>query len=221
MRLACGRIAGGARAIAEAHRLGVPEGQLERPWAAAYHRESVRVYFESLPWSYQSDVAALFSQSADTMDERCIPGRLAADWAIVTEYLRNASAAIEDYMQAHDPDQHPDDPAELSTLSGPPPMIIHYDTLARLTTRDGANRLEQAALMVMEHMSKSEPVELDPAERHLLRRVASGTPIVELAAELGYSRRSMFRQLDSLWKKLKVTNRAEGLRKAQSEGWLD
>ena len=217
MGLACGRIAGGARAIAEAHGLGTPEGHHEHPWGAAYHRESVLVYFESLPWSYQADVAALFSQSADAMDRRCIPGRLAADWAIVTDYLSNASAAIEEYMNTRDALLRQ---AEASRLDGPPPMVIRYDALARLTTVDGINRLEQAALAAMEHMAESVPVMLDQAESHLLRRVASGVPIVELAAELGYSRRSMFRALARLWRKLGVPNRTEGIRLAQSEGLL-
>jgi DNA-binding CsgD family transcriptional regulator len=154
------------------------------------------------------------------MVRRSIPGRLAADWAVVTEYLRNASAAIEQCLSMDD--SHPRRASdEASTLDGPPPMVIRYDALAALTTLDGANRLEQAALAVMDHMVDSAPVVLDQAERHLLQRVSSGVPIAELAAELGYSRRSMFRELARLWRKLGVPNRTEGIRKAQSEGLLD
>ena len=94
VHLACGRIAGGAGGIAQAHHFGVPEGPHEHPWTEPYHREAVHLYAESLPPSYQCDVGALFSQSADAMDRRQIPARLAGHWAIVAAYLRNASAAI-------------------------------------------------------------------------------------------------------------------------------
>ena len=106
-------------------------------------------------------------------------------------------------------------------LPDTPPMVIRYDALAKLTTLDGATRLEQAALTVMNHMAQSVPATLDQAERHLLERVASGVPVVELAAELGYSRRSMFRALARLWRKLGVSNRTEGMRRARSQGLLD
>lgn len=221
LRLACGRVAGGARAIAEAHGLGTPEGPHERPWEAAYHRESAPVYFETLPRSYQGSVAALFNQCADTMDRRTIPGRLAADWVIVTEYLRNACAAIEECLNLDESDPRLAASDETSALDGPPPMVIRYDALARLTTLGGANRLERAARSVMHHMADSAPAVLSPAERHLLKRVSSGVPITELAAELGYSRRSMFRELARLWQELGVSNRTEGIQKAQSEGLLD
>jgi DNA-binding NarL/FixJ family response regulator len=155
------------------------------------------------------------------MDGRSIPGRLAADWVIVTRYLRNASAAIEERLNTGDPHPRRAASGEASTLDGPPPMVIRYDALAELTTLDGANRLEQAALAVMHHMEDSVPVVLDQAERHLLERVSAGVPIAELAAELGYSRRSMFRELARLWRKLGVPDRTAGIRKAQSEGLLD
>ena len=63
VHLACGRIVGGARAIADAHRFGVREGPHYRLWEAEYHAEAVRVYGESLPVSYQRDIASLFHRS--------------------------------------------------------------------------------------------------------------------------------------------------------------
>ena len=52
VRVACGRIAGFARAILEAHELGLAEGHHELPWTAEYHRDAVHVYAASLPASY-------------------------------------------------------------------------------------------------------------------------------------------------------------------------
>lgn len=218
VRLACGRIAAGARGIAQSHSFGIPEGPHERPWTKTYHREAVHVYAESLPPSYQRDVAALFGQSADAMDRQHIPARLAQHWVIVTAYLRNASAAIEQHLDTLDMQPQRPEPAQTPAIDGPPPMVIRYDALARLTALRGVSLLEEAALAVQRHMDAPVPTVLSQAERHLLQRVAAGVRIVDLAAELGYSRRSMFRELRKLWTKLGVADRSEGIAKAGREG---
>ena len=85
------RVAGGARAIAEAHRF---EGPHDALWTAEYHADDRgRSHGDSLPASYQRDIASLFSdrQGHDDYD---IPAALAEDWLIVTGYLRHASEAI-------------------------------------------------------------------------------------------------------------------------------
>ena len=95
VRVACGRITGGAAAILEAHRLGVAEGPHEKPWTIGYHRDAVHIYAESLPPWYQSDIAALFSRSARTMAGCFIPARIAEDWVIVTDYMVSARTAMQ------------------------------------------------------------------------------------------------------------------------------
>ncbi len=45
--------------------------------------------------------------------------------------------------------------------------------------------------------------------------------IVDIAAELSYSERSIYRELAKLWKVLGVQDRVEGLRKATSKGWIN
>lgn len=221
VRMACGRIAGGAAAIVEAHGFGVPEGPHGRPWTSAYHREAVHIYAESLSRSYQHDIAELFGSSADTMTEQSIPARLAEDWLIVTEYLRVASATITEWLVTKGgATQHPE-PVRTPPIKGPTPMVIRFDALARLTTSEGASRLERAALAVQQHVEVPAPEVLDSRERHLLTRVAAGATIAELAAELAYSERSMYRALAQLWNKLGVPGRDEGLRKAAAEGLLD
>ncbi len=85
--LACGRIVGGARAIAEAYGFGVPEGPHPEPWTAAYHRDAVRVYAESLPMPYERRIGSLFIHSAEAMDAFDIPSALADDWFIAKAYL--------------------------------------------------------------------------------------------------------------------------------------
>ena len=221
VRLACGRIAAGATAILEAYRLGVPEGPHERPWTSSYHCEAVRVYAQSLPWSYQRDIGELFLDSAEALTDWLIPAGLAEEWYIVTEYLRQAGAAIENWRDsAGSSDQFPE-PAERSELAGPPPRVIHYDALARLTTREGVRQLERASVAVRQHLETPDLVVLEDHERHLLKRLSSGASIVDIAAAVGYSERSVYRMLSKLWRKMGVPNRYDGLRRASSEGLLE
>ena len=228
--MACGRIAGGAAAILEAHRLGVAEGPHEKPWTLGYHRESVHIYAQSLPLWYQSDIAALFGRSTRTMAGCTIPARLAEDWVIVTDYMVSARTAILDWLASVEsrPDQRASTSAPTVEEQGTPPLVIRFDSLARLTTSDGARRLEQAAISVRQQMEAPVPEvlderELEPDERELelLKRLADGVAITDLAGEMGYSERSVYRALANLWKKLGVPGRKEGVQKAASVGLLD
>ena len=223
VRVACGRIAGGAAAILEAHRLGVAEGPHEKPWTLAYHRDAVHIYAESLPPWYQSDIAALFGRSARTMAGCSIPARLAEDWVIITDYMVSARTAILEWLASVESKPHQRASTSLPTVDEQetPPLVIWFDALARLTTSDGARRLEQAAISVRQQMEAPVPEMLDERELELLKRLADGVAIVDLAAELGYSERSVYRALASLWKKLGVPGRKEGVRKASSAGFLD
>ena len=162
----------------------------------------------------------LFEISAATMAEQSIPARLAEDWMIVTEYLEAASAAISAWLDSDASASSRSQPRRIPTIEGPAPMVIRFDALARLTTIEAASRLERAALAAQQHV-KAPVVVLDPAERHLLNRVAAGVSIVDLALEFNYSERSMYRALASLWEKLGVPDRKQGLSRATTEGLLD
>lgn len=219
--LACERIARLAQAIVEAHQFGRSEGPHERPWTAEYHRAAVDVYGKSLPWSYQRDISALFHQSADTMGELSIPSALAEDWAIVIEYLTGASFAIDHWLSAEESRLLESETTLSPDIGDHTPVVVHFDELAELTTSEGANRLERAALAVKSHMETLGSSGLGDDEQRLLKMVASGMTIDEMAAEFYRSPRSMHRELKKLWKTLGVHNRTEGLHKAVEEGLID
>ena len=220
LHLACGRIVGSARSIVEAHGFGVPEGPHEHPWTQDYMREAVKVYAEALPVSYQRDVASLFRRSGETMAEVSIPAALAEDWLIVRQYLANASDALERQLAAQ-PESAPSQPASSPEIDDHEPVVVRFDRLAGLTTSAGARRLEQAALAVQGEIGGRADVPLDEEHLRLLRAVASGAAIADLAVEFGYSRRSMYRELAKLWRALGVSGRVQGVRKAAAKGLLD
>ena len=212
---------GGSDAMLEAYRFGVTEGPHREPWTAEYHREAVQVYSGSLPWSYQRDVARLFRDGEHAMAGRLIPSDLAGDWAIVTAYMREAAGSIEDWLASNEPGLRGSGSAGSPELSLSVPMVVHWDALAGLTTQDGTRRLKNACVVVKRHLDAEAPQSLDASERLMLEKLASGAVIADVAAELGYSERSMYRELSKLWDKLGVSGRAAAVRKATAEGLID
>lgn len=90
-----------------------------------------------------------------------------------------------------------------------------------LTTRRGVLRLLQAVLAIQQHLSSTVPQHLNSEEQRLLKLISEGAHISEMAADLGYSQRSIYRHLSKLWEKLDVTGRTEGLERAITEGLID
>lgn len=205
----------------EAYRFGVTDGPHREPWTAEYHREAVQIYGRSLPWSYQRDVARLFRDSEDAMRGRLIPAGLAADWTIVTAYMREAAGSIEDWLASGESVPGEPRPEHAPELTVENPRVVHWDGLAALTTRDGTRRLKRASVAVRRHFDAEAPPSLEASEQMMLKRLASGVPIADLASEVGYSERSMYRELSRLWDKLGVSGRAAGLHKATVEGLID
>lgn len=221
VRLACGRMVGGVDAILDCYRFGVPEGPHDEPWGAEYHREAVHVYAESLPWTYQRDIAQLFRHSLSAMAGRLIPSDLAGDWAIVTAYMREAADAIRDWLASGEPRLDRPGLAVSPELNSDTPKVVHWDALAALTTRDGTQRLKNACVAVKQHFDAEAPQSLEACELQMLQRLASGAAIADLSAEMGYSERSMYRELSKLWHKLGVSGRAAAVHKATAEGLID
>jgi DNA-binding NarL/FixJ family response regulator len=54
-----------------------------------------------------------------------------------------------------------------------------------------------------------------------LRRLASGSTVAQLASEVGYSERTMFRLLHALYGRMEVRSRVEAVLRAKEQGWLD
>ena len=205
----------------EAYRFGVPEGPHREPWTAGYHHQAVHIYNESLPWSYQRDVARLFRDSLSVMAGCLIPSDLVGDWAIVTTYMREAADAIENWLESEEPRPRQSSPAGSPELTLNNPRVVHWDALAGLTTQDGAQRLKKASAAVKQYFDAEAPQSLETSERLMLQRLASGASIADVASEMGYSERSMYRQLSKLWDKLGVSGRAAGVHKATAEGLID
>lgn len=106
-------------------------------------------------------------------------------------------------------------------LAASTPRVVHWDALAGLTTQDGTRRLKDACVAVIGHLDAETPQSLQASQRLVLERLVSGAAIAEVASEMGYSERQMYRELSKLWDKLGVSGRAAGVLKAAVEGLID
>lgn len=107
--------------------------------------------------------------------------------------------------------------------------VVYADTSSAITVDvvsaavNGEVVLPQQAAQDMARLAKrlKPTVDLTPAEIDLLRAVASGRTIVELARETYFSERTVRRHLQSLYLKLGVQNRAEAIAAAARLGIAD
>lgn len=220
-RLACGRISRCARAIVEAHDLGFAEGPHESPWESEFQVDAVPIFATSLPASYQLCAAEFFHKSSQAMANETIPGSLATDWAIVRSYLDSASTALTAYYAApqDEPQEHSIGRSAETAVGEYLPMVVRFDLLAQLATREGARHLERAAVAARDHMEDHQ-AGLDDVELEILIRLNAGAATAVVAAELGYSERTVYRMLARVWQKLGVPGRTEGMRNAIERGLL-
>lgn len=61
---------------------------------------------------------------------------------------------------------------------------------------------------------------LSPQQVTWLRQLAAGSTVAQLADQVGYSERAMFRLLQALYQQLGARNRVQALLQAQQLGWL-
>ena len=207
-------------AVVDAYGFGISEGPHRWPWTEAYARDAVEICAETLPLWYIGEIASLFRHGAEVMEERSIPASQAQDWLIVMQHMYNASDAMTRWTGSHR-EPGTSRPAGAAEDVDSAPSILRFDRLAALTTAEGACRLARAADAVRQHLGAELGVPLTDEQRRLLKAVASGVAVADLAAEFGYSRRSMFRELDRLWKTLGVDDRIQAVCKAAAEGLLD
>lgn len=99
--------------------------------------------------------------------------------------------------------------------------VIIADAIAAAV--NGEILLPRQAAQNMAALARRErpPSNLDENESELLRAVSAGRTIVDLAAEMHYSERTVRRHLQSLYLKLGVRNRAEAIACAARLGLTD
>lgn len=217
--LAARRISSFAASIEEAHALGFGPGRHDELWGREFHRDAIWVWEQTLPWAYLGPLARGFCDIALHMGEHAAPKGPPESWAIVAEYLHTAGTVLLDHA--------PTDMAKIADaqrMGERTPSVVRFDELAKLASADGAARLRLAGEDVARHVepaTRHAPPTLSDEELSILRSLAAGRRMVEIAEDHGFSERSLYRLLRDIWETLGATSRMEGLAIAIREGLLD
>ena len=164
-----------------------------------------------------SEVASLIHHRVEVLEAQRISAHYAEDWLIVIQFMRN----FRDALATLGPAGGESEPSAWPGVEGRLPSVLRVDRLAELTTTEGARCLAGAADAVRLHLAGVSVALLTDEQRGLLMAMASGRPVADLADELGYSRRSMYRHLSKLWETLDASGPIEGMLKAAARGLLN
>lgn len=217
--LAARRIFFYAESIEQAHSLGLGPGSHDELWSMDFHRAAVWIYEETLPWAYLVPLARGFCDIAALMGEHTVPTSAPHHWRTVAEYLHNAGTVLLGHAP---PEATAMPPAE--DLADRTPAVMRFDALAQMASAEGARTLRLAADDVassIETAVGSARPDLSDEELSVLRSLATGRRMVEIAEEHGLSERSLYRMLRDIWRTLGATSRMEGMAIAIREGLLD
>ena len=209
------RVASFGRSLQDAHALGLGPGPFDDLSTRKFHDEAIKMYAETLPWSYLLAIAERFLTAARQMTARAAPLELADEWILIVDYLRSAGAS----MLAAAPDPHPE-PNDLNLIASTP-TVMPFDRLATLASPQGASSLLEAASAVASVIaSEAEVSPLLEQEVALLEHLLAGDRIVDIAEQYGYSERTLHRKLNEIWQRLGANSRVDGLALAAAKGWI-
>lgn len=209
------RIAEFAAAMRHAHEFSSIPGDIDEPWSLQFHRQAVRASGVTLPHDYLAELGQRFSYVAEIMSAKPHDASIAAEWRIVAEYLSNYSEACRELLPlAPRPTR-----SEVESTHDRTPPLIRFDLLAALVTRAGAVALEDAGRAVAGWArDRGAPVQLSDDQVGWLQSLVDGVTVVDLAQQVGMSRRTLHRELAHVWEQLGVVDREAGLVRAAELG---
>ena len=222
LRSAIGLVAGRVRrygqAIAQGHAFGIEPGNHVELHTIEYQRAATPIYAETLPWSYLSELAAKFNEAAAQMSMVDAPDEIAESWDVLHGYLRSATTALTEAAPGPPKTATPED---IATIAPTTPPVMRFGHLARIVHPDGATRLIEAARQVEHACGEDDVCPLSEQEKSWMLRIIDGDRTLDIAADDGYSERSLYRALSELWDRLGVDNRLEAIALVTDNGWLD
>ena len=201
--------------IAEAHRLGHGPGDLIEPWSMEIQRQAAKIWTETLPAPFLSQVAESYRRCAEFMGNVTPNGSAAGDWGAIQKYLGAVATAIGENPEC----AASHDSSDLLSTGGMP-EVIRYDKLAAIMHPDSVEKLRAAAAAVAltcRSRSQNAPDEMQLA---CLQGLANGEKHADLAKRLGYSQRHFQRILADMWHQFEVENTIQGVSHAVAQGWI-
>lgn len=205
-----------AACVAEAHLLGHGPGRFRKPWGIGFQRHACSIYVQTLNAEYLRGIADASGYCAGLMDGAAPDDGVAADWAIVAEFLRSTSEALGELREVAGVASG----SGASEIGSKSPPVLRYELFAELLNSQGVARLGDAAKAVARCCESH--VQMVPTAQELgwLLSVAAQEPIEELAERNKTSTRGMYRLLEAMWKRLGVRNQVQGVALAVQMRWI-
>ena len=217
IRVVALRVGRFGESLAEAHSLGVTPAAEDEPWRFAFQQSAARIYGKSLPSSYLTNLAANFRACLEAMAVVSAPQKVAAEWTIVSAYLLNTVDALQACnvrLEQAIPQK------DVSLMEDRTPSVMPFATLASLCTVAGAEQLRAAGFSVASSLENLADAPLSTTETQMVNLLLDGARVVDVARLLGFSEREVYRQLKTLWRRLGVSGRTEGIGLCVREGWV-
>ncbi len=219
--------------IAESHRLGTGPAPMEgvlsdqRNGARGtgspaldnvltrdYIEELAQAYTRRLPWPVVAARAQWARDTARFMGERGAPSQaVATEWEMVERLVRIFADRLLDMVPEGTP---------VCDEEFPPNFILRFDLLGDLSSAEAVTVLDDAARAVERALviDLTDDNPLTDEETELVRALVEGKAVGDIAVEFGHSERSVYRKLRTVWDKVGVASRAEGIALVAARGWL-
>lgn len=201
--------------IAEAHGLGYGPGEHIELWSVEIQRKAAKIWKETLPSSFLSQVAESYGRCSEFMGNITPNGSTAGDWESVARYLAAVAIAI-----GEDPECAVSQESADLLSAGGMPEVIHYERLAELMHPDAVEKMRAAAAAVAQTCRRSWRNAPDEIQLACLQGLANGERHADLAHRLGYSQRHLQRILADMWNQFGVDNTIQGVALAVQNGWI-
>lgn len=178
------------QALVDAHGFGSPAGTIDEPWTVQFQEKSFRLYLPHFSPTYLAGVSVVFGRAAQELST-C---ELSEDGVIVLSYLRTAAHVIRAGL-----DQAgilPVDTMQLSRIQDRTPPVMPFTEIAGLVSAEGAHRLCSAGYATSNRIASNGcRTALSARDIEILRLIADGYRVIDVAAEFHVSERSMERSL--------------------------
>lgn len=211
LRIASQRVARFGQRLVDAHERGVPSGPVQVTWSQSFQLAAMPHYRAVYSDQYLCDLSALFADAASQMVTRACPTGLAGAWLAVHAHL-DAGAAALDVRPGHCC-------GERAEIDASIPDDLPIDRIAALVSCDGARALADAASAVCDSSCAPDSGLLEE-ELAVLRSLSEGRRVIDVAIDLGFSERALYRLVRSLCQKLGVGSRTEAVALAARRGWI-
>lgn len=211
--------------VKELHDRGLASGDQSEMISESFHRSALDIYQRTFTTSYLRTVADLYGTTAHEMSRVRVSAGVSKSWTMIRAYV----TSVYRVLSSLDPgrDGCCSEPISSSVSLPPTPSVLFdYAGLAeRVSPAAVAQILESSRSVLLfcraGRAERRRDIGLGAEQRVIVRRLARGDRILDIAIACGRSERSLYRDLKLVCEYLGVGNRSEAIAEAARRGWLE